>query len=187
MGQNRKKHRINSYLAVPRAREWAKRASEQTSERSRGREQSEQSGSSKRVSGVGERGNGRASGPVLTSGFLTVLDHSAHLATKEKWHIVTRKQQHQKLTATSTPPKKTTTKYEETKQNKNKSNRVRTTDAFSGELPTCLSLNRLLNGILSYYWCSFVRIRPISHKFNSWVTDGRTDTPSYRDARTHLI
>ena len=88
----------------------------------------------------------------------------------------------------------------------NKSNRVRTTDAFSGELPAFLSLNRLLNGILSYSWCYFVRIRPISQKFNSCVTDGRTDrrtdrrtdgptdgrtdgrtdTPSYRDARTHL-
>ena len=33
---------------------------------------------------------------------------------------------------------------------KNKSNRVQTTDAFSGELPAYLSLNRLLNGILCY-------------------------------------
>ena len=77
---------------------------------------------------------------------------------------------------------------------KNKSNRVQTTDTFSGELPAYLSLNSLLNGILSCSWCYFVRIRPISQKFNSFVTDqrtdgrtdGRTDTPSYRDARTHL-
>ena len=27
---------------------------------------------------------------------------------------------------------------------------------------------------------------PISQNFNSCVTDGRTDTPSFRDARTHL-
>ena len=35
------------------------------------------------------------------------------------------------------------------KKPRNKSNRVRTTDAFSGELPAYLSLNRLLTGILS--------------------------------------
>ena len=46
------------------------------SERSGGRERSEQSGGSKRVSGASERANGRASGPVLTSVFLVVLDHS---------------------------------------------------------------------------------------------------------------
>ena len=34
-------------------------------------------------------------------------------------------------------------------EGKNKSNRVRTTDAFSGKLLTYLSLNRLFNGILS--------------------------------------
>ena len=62
-----------------------------------------------------------------------------------------------------------------------------------------LSLNRLLNGILSCSWCYFVQIQLISQKFNSCVTDrptdrrmdrrtdGRTDIPSYRDARTHLI
>ena len=44
----------------------------------------------------------------------------------------------------------------------NKSNRVRTTDAFSGELPAYLSFNCLFNGTLSYSWCYFVRIRPIS-------------------------
>ena len=36
------------------------------------------------------------------------------------------------------------------KMKDNKLNRVRTTDAFSGELPAYLSLNRLLNGTLSY-------------------------------------
>ena len=37
----------------------------------------------------------------------------------------------------------------ENKGNENKSNRVRTTDAFSGELPAYLSLNRLSYGIFS--------------------------------------
>ena len=46
------------------------------SERSGGRERSEQSGASKRVSGASERENGRASGPVLQSVFLAVIDHS---------------------------------------------------------------------------------------------------------------
>ena len=47
------------------------------SERSGGRERSKQSGASKRVSGVSEQANGQASGPVLTSLFLFVPDHSA--------------------------------------------------------------------------------------------------------------
>ena len=46
------------------------------SERSGGRERSEQSGASERVSGASERANGRASGPVLQSVFLAVIDHS---------------------------------------------------------------------------------------------------------------
>ena len=49
------------------------------SERSGGRERSEQSGASEQVSGVSERANGRASGPVLQSVFLAVLDHSVIL------------------------------------------------------------------------------------------------------------
>ena len=53
--------------------------SERTSERSGGREQSEQSGASERVSGASEGANGRAIGPVLQSVFLAVLDHSALL------------------------------------------------------------------------------------------------------------
>ena len=51
--------------------------SEQTSERSGGRERSEQSGASEQVSGASERTNGRASGSVLTSRFLFVPDHCA--------------------------------------------------------------------------------------------------------------
>ena len=47
------------------------------SEYSGAHEQSEQGGSIERVSGASERANGQASGPVLTSGFLFVLDHSA--------------------------------------------------------------------------------------------------------------
>ena len=46
------------------------------SERSGGRERSEQSGASERVSGASEQVNGRASGPVLQSVFLAVIDHS---------------------------------------------------------------------------------------------------------------
>ena len=44
------------------------------SERSGGREQSEQSGASEQVSGASERANGRASGPALQSVFLAVID-----------------------------------------------------------------------------------------------------------------
>ena len=47
------------------------------SERSGGRERSEQSGASERVSGASERANGRANGPVLTSVFLSIFDHGA--------------------------------------------------------------------------------------------------------------
>ena len=46
------------------------------SERSGGRERSEQSGASERASGASERANGRASGPVLQSVFLAVIDQS---------------------------------------------------------------------------------------------------------------
>jgi len=74
--KNTDKITIQSFT-VPRAREWAKWASERTSERSGGRERSEQSGASERVSGASERANGRASGPVLTSRFLADLNHSA--------------------------------------------------------------------------------------------------------------
>ena len=45
------------------------------------------------------------------------------------------------------------------------------------------------NGIVSCLWCYFVQIQsgnPISEKWNPFVTDGRTEEPSYRDVRTHL-
>ena len=48
----------------------------------------------------------------------------------------------------------------------NKLNRVRTTDAFSGELPAYLSLNRLLNGILS---CSYADADAILYKFGPFL------------------
>ena len=47
------------------------------SERSGGRERSEQSGASERVSGASERANGRARDPVLQSAFLVILSHCA--------------------------------------------------------------------------------------------------------------
>ena len=46
-------------------------------ERSGARKLSEQCGASERVSSASERANGRASGPVLQSVFLAVIDHSA--------------------------------------------------------------------------------------------------------------
>ena len=51
-------------------------ASEQSNEHSGARERSKQRGASERVSGASGRANGRASGPVLTSRFLAVLNHS---------------------------------------------------------------------------------------------------------------
>ena len=63
-------------FTLPRAMEWGKWASEQTSERSRVREQSEECGASEQVSGKRKRANGRASGPVLQSVFLVVVAHS---------------------------------------------------------------------------------------------------------------
>ena len=45
------------------------------------RERSQQCGASERVSGVSERVNGRATGPVPQSVFLDVLDHSAFVYT----------------------------------------------------------------------------------------------------------
>ena len=56
-------------------------------------------------------------------------------------------------------------------------------DKYAGSSPENASVVRTLFDLLGNY---FVRIRPISRKFNSCVTDRRTDTPSYRDARTHL-
>ena len=48
----------------------------EVSERSGWRERSQQSGASKRMSGASEQANGRASGPVLTSVFFFIFDHS---------------------------------------------------------------------------------------------------------------
>jgi len=67
----------HQYFTFPRAREWAKWASERTIERSGGREWSKQSRASEQVSCASERVNGRASGPVLTSRFLAALPHCA--------------------------------------------------------------------------------------------------------------
>ena len=75
MEKNTDKIAIQSFTVL-RAREWAKWASYRTSERSGGRERSEQSRASEQVSGASERANGRASGPVLQYVFLAVLDHS---------------------------------------------------------------------------------------------------------------
>ena len=75
MGQNQVILRHQKFT-FPRARKWAKWASKRMSELSGGHERSEQSRASERVSGASERANGRASGPVLTSLFLFVPDHS---------------------------------------------------------------------------------------------------------------
>ena len=63
------------------------------SERSGGRERSEQSGASERVSGASERvsgaskqANGQASGPVLTSVFFSIFDHSARSIAISRVH-----------------------------------------------------------------------------------------------------
>ena len=52
------------------------------SERSGAREWSESCGASEQVSDAIKRANGRANGPVLTSRFLAVLNHSA-IATRD--------------------------------------------------------------------------------------------------------
>ena len=54
------------------------------SERSRGRERSEQFGANERVSGTSERANGRASVPVLMCLFLVDPDHSAPVSCRER-------------------------------------------------------------------------------------------------------
>ena len=55
----------------------SERASEWKNEYSRAHKQCEQWGASEWVGGAIKRENGRASGPVLTSQFLAVLNHSA--------------------------------------------------------------------------------------------------------------
>ena len=55
------------------------------SERSGVCEQSEQvSGTSKQVSGASEQANGQASGPVLQSLFVVVLEHVIRIVTRKK-------------------------------------------------------------------------------------------------------
>ena len=78
MVENRTKLRQNSHPIIhcPTS-EGVSEVSERTSECSGGRERSEQSEASERVSGASKRANGRASGPVLQSVFLAVIDHSA--------------------------------------------------------------------------------------------------------------
>ena len=70
MGQNRKKHRINRYLINHQR---GSEQSERASERSGAHERSKYCGASEGMSGASEQSNGRASGPVLTSGFLVDL------------------------------------------------------------------------------------------------------------------
>ena len=65
-----------------------KRVSEWTSKRSGGRERSEQSGASKRVSGASERANRRTSGSVLTSVFFSIFDHSGGATMRELGSIL---------------------------------------------------------------------------------------------------
>ena len=64
-----------------------------TSEHSGAREQSELGGVRERESGASERANGQASGPVIQSGFLVDLGHSA-LAdltiSKQSWALKRR-------------------------------------------------------------------------------------------------
>ena len=77
--EQKKKHSKNSHLFIHSSTtlwvsEWA---SKQTSERSRVHRWSEQDRASKLASVASEQANRQASGQVLTSGFLAVLDHSA--------------------------------------------------------------------------------------------------------------
>ena len=68
-------------------------------------------------------------------------------------------------------------------KNENKYDRVQTSDAFWWSACVLVSESSLK-------WYSFIIPMPLcsnsSQKFNLCVTDGRTDTPTYRDARMHL-
>ena len=66
---------IIHFPTFPLSWEWV--SIEQINERSGAQDQSKECGASEWVSDARERANGRASGPVLTSRFLAVLDHSA--------------------------------------------------------------------------------------------------------------
>ena len=74
MVENRKKHRQNSHLMINfLTSEGVSEVSERANERAQLRAQS---GASKRVSGVSDQANRRASGLVLQSVFFAVLDHN---------------------------------------------------------------------------------------------------------------
>ena len=75
--------------------------SERTSERSGRREQSEQSGANERGSSASERANGRASGPVLQSVFLAVLDHSARERELKKRRKKSQKKEMEQVPCTN--------------------------------------------------------------------------------------
>ena len=79
--KNKEKVAIQSFT-FPRMREWAQCASETTSERSGAREYVSEA--SERVSSASEQANGRVSGPVLQSGFLVILAHSAFFIETRK-------------------------------------------------------------------------------------------------------
>ena len=83
------------------------------SERSGGRERSKQSEASDRVSGASERGNGRASDPVLMSRFLFVPDHSAtfRINIKEYQETIIVKMEQIEKKVTSIPVTTTTTTF----------------------------------------------------------------------------
>ena len=75
--QQKKKHSKNSHSIIyfPTSSGMSERSI--AYERSIACERSEQCVASERVIGENDRANGRASGPVLQSGLLVILDHSA--------------------------------------------------------------------------------------------------------------
>ena len=83
MGQNPVILRHQKFT-FPQVREWAKWASEGTSKRSGGRERSEQSEASERVSGASERGNGQVS---LDSCLFQTTVHSLSLPSVYSFHV----------------------------------------------------------------------------------------------------
>ena len=78
--KTQRKKPSNNSLSHERGIERSERANEPTSERCGTREHSEQGEAREWVSGASEGANGRASGPVLQSLFLAVLDHSTALS-----------------------------------------------------------------------------------------------------------
>ena len=78
-----KESALHQVAMVENEKKNTEKTSEQTIERSGAREWSEQGGASEWVS---KRANGRASGPVLQSVFLAVLDHSGRTPS---WNAIT--------------------------------------------------------------------------------------------------